>query len=437
MSRECKEYALLLGELIKCRTVYDKEDDSEFIRFRERLKMMFTLIYKNAKFEIFGDGALLYKFEGEDNKRSILLMSHHDAVAENGEWCYEPFGGEIKDGKLLGRGTVDTKTSFFAELMALEELLEEGFIPKVNVYIASSNNEEVGGEGIILIKDYLEKENINLELVIDEGGAIIDPPLPGLSQKCAMIAVHEKGRTILECTARDNAGHASFKSEESTVVRVARFINEVSNNNIFERKLYKEVRAMFKELSSYMSFKEKLIFSNIDIFFPIIKRVLPKISKEGAEMLGTSCSFTSINGGFLDERRAKETTVIAFLRAITEEDLKRDIDKIKTVADKSGIEVKIRSSEMPKEADLNHKNYAYVKDTIRSVFGDIPIGPYILPAGTDARHLTSLCSCTLRFAPIILSKEQFKYVHNINENIEVEVIGQAVQFYKNLIIKYK
>ena len=298
MSKSNEEYAKLLGELIKCKTIYSSgEYKSEFVKFRVILESIFKLLYKEAKLKIFGDGALLYKVEGQDKERNILIMSHHDVVDINGKWDFEPFGGEIKDGKLLGRGTVDTKTSFFAELMAVEELLEENFIPKVNIYIASSNCEEVGGDGIPLIRDYFIKKNISLELVLDEGGAIIDPPLPGLNDKVAMVAVHEKGRTVLNCIASDDDGHASFSNVESPVIRMSKFISDVSGKNIFKRKLHPEVRAMFKELSPYMSFKEKIIFSNIDLFFPIIKKILPKISKEGAEILGTTCTFTSIYGG--------------------------------------------------------------------------------------------------------------------------------------------
>lgn len=64
-----------------------------------------------------------------------MVMSHHDVVESTGDWQEEPFGGVIKDGKLWGRGTVDTKTPLFAEFSAIEELLLEGFEFPVNVYL--------------------------------------------------------------------------------------------------------------------------------------------------------------------------------------------------------------------------------------------------------------------------------------------------------------
>lgn len=56
-----------------------------------------------------------------------MLMSHHDVVDVTDDWLHPGFCGEIFGNKLWGRGTIDTKTSLFAEFMALEELLREGF----------------------------------------------------------------------------------------------------------------------------------------------------------------------------------------------------------------------------------------------------------------------------------------------------------------------
>ena len=86
-------------------------------------------------------------------------MSHHDVVNATGNWKEESFEGTIKDGKIWGRGTVDTKTPLFAEFNAIEELLEEGFEFRVNTYLFSSHNEEIGGDGAVLALDYFNKKD--------------------------------------------------------------------------------------------------------------------------------------------------------------------------------------------------------------------------------------------------------------------------------------
>lgn len=193
-------YGERLAEVIRCKTVSKKDgfEAAEFLKLREVIKKLFPLMTEKAELRILGDDAYLYKIKGRDESRNVMVMSHHDVVDATGDWQEEPFAGVIRDGKLWGRGTVDTKTPLFAEFSAIEELLGEGFEFPVNTYLFSSHNEEYGGDGALLALDYFNENNIKFEWIMDEGGAIIDPPMAGISKRCAMMAVHEKGR----CTAQ-------------------------------------------------------------------------------------------------------------------------------------------------------------------------------------------------------------------------------------------
>ena len=72
----------------------------------------------------------------------------------------EPFTPVQKDGFLYGRGTIDTKTPLFAQLQAAEELLAAGYdFEGINLYIGSSNNEEVCGDAAFFVDSCREKEN--------------------------------------------------------------------------------------------------------------------------------------------------------------------------------------------------------------------------------------------------------------------------------------
>ena len=128
------EYAQRLMKMIECKTVSSREiyDDTEFAKLRAVMKELFPLVHERAEIKYFSEDCWVYKIEGVDTNRNILLMSHHDVVAATGEWSHEPFG-EIDDGVIWGRGTVDTKTSLFAEFSATEELLNDGYIPPCNL----------------------------------------------------------------------------------------------------------------------------------------------------------------------------------------------------------------------------------------------------------------------------------------------------------------
>ena len=61
----------------------------------------------------------------------------------------------------------------------------------------------------------------------------------------------------------------------------------------------------------------------------------------------------------------------------------------------------------------------------------------ILPAGTDARTLTDVCPCVLRFTPVRFSKEQMAGIHAEDENVDIAVIPEAIAFYQDFIRNYQ
>ena len=77
-----------------------------------------------------------------------------------------------------------------------------------------------------------------------------------------------------------------------------------------------------------------------------------------------------------------------------------------------------------------------IKGTIEKIFTYAAAVPFILPAGTDARRFTGLSDAVIRFAPIDIDKQQYASVHGENENISIDKIQLAVDFYKELLKNY-
>lgn len=437
--KEIEYYSQRLQQMIQCKTVSVKDayDDTEFAKLRGVMERLFPVIHKTAEKHIFSDDCWIYKISGRDTKRNIMLMSHHDVVAADGEWAHEPFSAETADGKIWGRGTVDTKTPLFAEFSALEELLSEGYEPPCNVFIGSSHNEELGGDGIPTALEYFKKQGITFEVILDEGGAVIEPPLGGMKcSKCAMVAVHEKGRYKLNCTAVSENAHASLTAaaKATPIERMVSFMNEVNTKNVFIRRLNPQVTAMFEHLAPYCGFPMNVLFSNLWLFGGLLKRVMPKINAQAGGLIGTTCAFNQIEGS----TESKKCTVTAMLRSVDEQDMFRDIDTLKSIAEKYGIEISVcDDSEYHGPADMKKPAFAYTMDCIANIFPQHPASPFILPAGTDARTLTDVCECVLRFAPIELSAQQLASVHSENENIDLKAVVNAVEFYKLFLKNYK
>ena len=433
------EYAAKLSKMINCKTVWTLKGDNndEFARFYSLLDELFPTLSARAKKLTFGGGCFVYIIEGKNATRNVMLMSHHDVVEGGDGWESDPFTATEKDGYLFGRGSIDTKTPLFAELQACEELLEEGYdFEGVNLYIGSSHNEEVGGDGMVLATEYFKENGIHFDLVLDEGGAITEGQIPGVKCKSAVVAVHEKSRHYFRCTVNsEQLGHGGFgKAADSAALNISRFIAEVDAAKIYKGRFYPEVKATFERHVPYMSFPMNFLFGNIWLFSPIIKKIMMGIPAASA-MLSTSLSFQSVFAGESEQPtfRAKNAEAIMFLRCVREDDLYEGLEKIKAIAKKHGVVIEELERDYCRPTDFEGEAFKRVEAILHKNFPDVAVVPFLLTAGTDARRLTDVADNILRFAPIDLSKKQFATIHGANEHIAIKNIGECVVFYKDVV----
>ena len=434
---QLKVYGETFSRMLQCATVSVKGsyDDTEFAKLRSTVEKDFPLLHEKAERKIFSDDCWMYKIQGRDPSRNILLMSHHDVVPADTDWTMPAFDGIIKDGKVYGRGAADTKGSLCAILFAAEEMLRDGIIPPVNLYIVSSHNEELGGDGMAATLAYCQENGITFDVILDEGGAIVEPPLAGMNcEMCAMVAVHEKGRLKLKCTARNESSHVSLTAfKGNPVERMSQFIQQITSKNIFIRKLHPQTRSMFASLAPYCSLPMKVLLSNLWLFGGLLTKVLPKLNATAGGMVGTTCNFQEIQGSVT----GKVCTASVMLRNINEEDLNTDYAAFKAVADKYGITLETERDEYYAPADMTSDAYTYTLDCLAKVFPRYPAAPYILPAGTDAWRLTPVCNCVLRFAPTRMSKQQLGSIHAADENLDISAIAEAATFYKYFVENFR
>lgn len=434
-----EKYTKTLKKMIDCKTVFtsDLANQAEYDKFYQVLEQEFPLLHKRAKKLTFGSGCFVFVIEGKQNKKNIMLMSHHDVVDGDKEWNTDPFNAVVKDGSLWGRGTIDTKTPLFAQLQACEELLAQGYdFPGINLYIGSSNNEEKCGDGMVLATEYFRKNNIHFQAVLDEGGAITTGMIPGVTGKSAMVAVHEKSRHVYRCrTKLHTKGHSGLNpNKDNALIRMSRFISHVNSTSIYKGSFSPEVKATFTEHSSHMSFPLNILFGNFWLFGPLIKKIMLKIPQTSA-MLSTEISFTTMFAGNREDVqiKAKEVEATMFLRCVREADLLKGLEKIRKTAAKYEVEIEEQLRDYCEPTDFTKEPYQILKSVLNENFPDVIVAPFLLTAGTDARHFTGIADSILRFAPIDLDKDQYASIHSANEHIKIKNVGECVCFYKDFI----
>lgn len=433
------EYVKKLSEMVQYETISKRGEVNveKFLGFHKVLEKLFPTVHeKLEKTEI--DGNLLFKWKGKSSEKPILIMSHQDVVEATGEWKYPPFSGEVAEGKVWGRGTSDTKCTVMAFLQAVEELLKEGYTPECDVYIASSCTEEIGGDGAPKIVDYLDKQGVKLFLVCDEGGGIIQDPMAGIKGNFAMVGVFEKGYGDVKFIARSTGGHASAPPKNTPIARLSKFVAQVDKKNPFNVEFMPEVEAMFSKLAPYAGFGLRLIFGNLWLFKPLMKKLLPMISAQAGAMLSTTIAFTMSEGSNGYNVIPQEASICANMRYIPHQGTDESLEVITNLAKKYNIETEVVYKGYPSPCvDINGEAFKMVETAINECFPGVGCSPYVVTGATDARFYSKICDSCVRFAPVIYGPEQMKGMHGLNENIECNTLQGAVDFYKKIITMQK
>lgn len=434
------KYAKDLSRMIRCETISVRESGpaEKFARYRAELEQLFPLVHERLERTLIGD-AMLFKWRGTDPARgAVVLMAHSDVVPAAGEWDHPPFAGEIADGCVWGRGAMDTKGSLCALFNAVEELLAEGYTPPCDVYLASSNNEEIMGDGAPNTVTWLTDHGVKLDLVLDEGGAVIEAPMPGLNGKYAMLGVLEKGYADVRFTAVSAGGHSSTPPKGTPLARLAAFVNRVETRPPFPIKITPPVKAMFAAMAPDMAFPFRLLFGNLWLFGPLLKRVIPKVSGQAGALLHTTCAFTMAQGSDAPNVIPAQASVTANLRFMVHQGREASLQALEKLANKYGLRMEVLyACDCSPVVDVHSAGYAYIRQCVREVFPEAGIVPYVMLGGTDAKHYAKVCDCALRFAPTVLTPQQLASMHASNENLSVDALARAVAFYRRVLTGYR
>ena len=433
-----KAYGQRLANMVRCETISSRAhmELSKFEVFHSLLAELFPNVHGSCEKHVF-DGSLLYRWAGRGQADPIILMSHQDVVEAGGHWTHGPFSGHIdEEGRVWGRGTVDTKASLFCIFTALEELIAEGFVPAGDVYIASSCTEEISGPGAPATVEYLKSQGVRPSLVLDEGGMILRSPIAGVKGLYAMVGVVEKGYADVKFTARSNGGHASAPGKNTPLVRLGRFMADIEDHPPFERRLSPTMEEMFRRLAPNMELPLKTVLSNLWLFRPLLLRVLPAINASAGAMTQTTLAFTTARGSDGLNVLPQEAHVTGNMRLIQHQPGPESFEAVRRIAAKYDIETQVLYEDAPcPVVGFDSKQFHLIEAVTAQVYPGVQVSPYVMTGGTDAKFYKELCPHCIRFAPLYIDEQQYGSVHGLNENIFQGALPHGVDFYKRVIEK--
>ena len=169
-----------------------------------------------------GRGNVTTRLEG-GAEPPLLLLGHTDVVATEPEkWKHPPFGGELHQGYVWGRGALDMKNVVAAELMVLLLLKRQGLSLNRDLLFAATADEEAGkgdhGPGWLLDN---HPEQIEASFILTEGGGA---DLRVGNAHFFTCQTGQKGICRMRVQARGRPGHGSIPHDQNAVLRLCRAV---------------------------------------------------------------------------------------------------------------------------------------------------------------------------------------------------------------------
>lgn len=427
-----------LRTLVRFKTVSYRdsslEDDAEFEALLNELPKLYPNVYKTCTQTLMEDRAVLILWPGKKHDAPSVMMAHYDVVPVNEDlWEKPPFEAILEDGVIWGRGTLDTKVTVNGILSAAEKLIADGFVPENDIYFAFSGGEEINGKGAVNIVDYFENNNINLAMVVDEGGAVVENVFPGVSKPCGLIGIAEKGLMDVLYTSKSAGGHASAPKPNSPIINLSKAILKVENKP-FKMHLTKPVLEMFDTLGRHSNFVYRMIFANLWCFSPVLNMLCKKQGGELNALMRTTTAFTQAKGSAASNVIPPEASFVSNMRLNPADTLESALEYLKKTVNDDSVEItKIHGMNPSRISQTDCEEYQKVASSVVSTWKGSIAAPYLMMQCSDSRHYGRISDKVYRFSAMDLTSEERATIHGNNERIRVETALKATEFYVRLM----
>jgi len=352
-----------------------------------------------------GRANLAVRVKGDGTRPPLLLGTHLDVVpAEAASWTHPPFGAEIHDGWLYGRGAVDMKNMVAMSAMVVRLLRRTGAPLRRDVIFAAVADEECGcRHGSTFLVDQ-HPDLVRAEYALGEAGGF-SLHLGGVEYFPVQVA--QKGVVWGRLRAKGSPGHGSMPHEDNAVVKLAEAVARLGRRRL-PQHVVPEVRTMVEGLAAAQKLPLATALRAMlnPRLSPPLLRVFPNrsVARAFAALLANTATPTVLRAGTATNVIPGEAACEFDGRTLpgqTVGDLVREIEAA------VGPDVRVETFETgepvsaPADTDLFRCLCGALE---RAAPGGKPV-PYVIPGYTDARAWARLGTKCYGFTPVRIAKE--------------------------------
>jgi acetylornithine deacetylase/succinyl-diaminopimelate desuccinylase-like protein len=361
------------------------------------------------------------KIPGKNPKLpGLVVHGHIDVVPVNEkDWSMDPFGGEIKDGFIWGRGAVDMKDMDAMILATVRMWQRIKYQPERNILLVFFGDEEAGSTygSRWLVKNRPEIFAGYSEAVSEVGGFSLT--ITG-GHRLYLVEAAQKGIQWIKLTATGRAGHGSFINPDNAVTKISQAVERIGSYE-WPQIETKTGAKFFKKVADLVGEKyEKTNFKHL------LKHLGGASKMIGATIQNTA-NPTMLNAGYKENVIPQTASAVIDGRFLPgfENELHETIKKLAGPEIELEILVRDKALEVDFEGEL-------VDQMVSAISAEDPDGivvPYLMSGGTDNKALSDLGIKGYGFSPLKLPADLdfFALFHGVDERVPVEGLKFGVR----------
>jgi acetylornithine deacetylase/succinyl-diaminopimelate desuccinylase-like protein len=351
--------------------------------------------------------------------RPLLLLHHMDVVpVDASRWPVDPFGAEMKDDQIYGRGAADMKGVGVLHLLAFLTLKRQSIPLSRDVLLLATADEETGGLGGARWMIEHQWSDLDPEYVLDEGGFGARDVLAADGRLVFSVAVGEKKMMWVKLTATGTAGHGSQPTEDNPNDLLAGTLESIQER----------VRAKLQPRQG-----------------PVVRELTARVgsladNKFTRAIQRDTVSLTTLRSGLGDPPKVNVIPSVAEAtfdcRLLPDTDSGRFLDEILLAGAPRSLkaEVLYRMDDTP-VTPHDTPLFSALEDAIRQEHPGAVVAPTLIPYGTDSNAFRVKGAKAYGIIPMVLDGAIIASMHSDAERVPAAELGRGVRILYNTLRK--
>ncbi len=388
-----------------------------------------------------GRASLIARIRGDGSARPLLLMAHMDVVGvDPADWTHPPFGAEVHDGFVYGRGAIDDKGMLACNLVAMllvrRAIDEGGALPSRDLIFLATSDEEAGGvHGIDWVLAN-RAELLDAEFALNEGGRVrvVDGKPLYAAVQCAEKVPHN-----VIVTARGPGGHASIPLAGNAIAHLANAIARIAAHqeplalSPVTREFFRGLAALWPDAAQRGAMAD--LASDDAARVAAGARAMAALPSLDA-VLRNGISPTLVSGGTRSNvipPHCEATLNIRTLPGVAIEDV---VARLRGVIDDPNVTLRVRASgdDAPASA-IDSPMFRAIAESAAALAPGLVTVPYLSTGATDSASLRKAGIACYGILPFPLTQGDEDRMHGADERVSLDSLAFGVRLVHGVVTR--